>query len=247
MADGAASNARAAQRADSWTMGVPDDEAAEARMRFLALAQHKLNTPLAVINGWSATLLDWDRLDPEERTAGLEAINRGAVELQAQIKDVLDEGRALVLAQSVRPTPIRVGELVGEVLDAFASDAATHRVARDVDEELWVVADDAALRKALHHVLDNAVRYSPDGGAIRLSVRAARGRGVIVVEDEGLGLPEDVDVFEPFRRGNSAAAGPRGSGLGLHVVRCLMTAMDGDVSAVRVAGGTVVELSLPVE
>lgn len=227
-------------------MGASDDEATEARMRFLALAQHKLNTPLSVINGWSATLLDWDRLDADERTAGLDAINRAAVELQAQVKDVLDEARAVVLARSLRPTALRLGEVVGEVLDDFPFDEATHRVERELDEDLRVVADGAALRKALHHVLDNAVRYSPDGGAIRISTRVDDGRGVVVVEDEGVGLPDDVDVFEPFRRGNNAASGARGSGLGLHVVRLLMTAMDGDITAARVAGGTTVELTLPV-
>lgn len=225
-------------------MGVSDD-ADEARTRFLALAQHKLNTPLAVITGWSATLLDWDRLEPEERTVGLDAINRAALELQAQVQDVLDEARARLLERSIRVEPLELAPFVEHAVSQFAHDVERHRIDVEIEPDTWAFADEIALDKVLSHVLDNAVTYSPEGGPVEVSARTDEGFCTLEVRDHGIGLPEDVDVFEPFRRGNTARSVARGTGLGLHVVRCLMAAMEGRVSARRVPDGTVVELSLP--
>lgn len=221
-------------------------EASEARTRFLAVAQHKLKTPLAVISGWSAVLQDWELLDDEERSGGLAAISRSTTELQAQIDDLLDEARANVLEQSLQSEELELEPILAGQIAALRFDVEPHPIDLDVDPGLRVRADEDALRHVLSHLLDNAIKYSPDGGAIAVTARRADDRAVIAVRDHGIGLPEDVDVFEPFQRGQTASGVARGTGLGLYIVRSLTGSMRGTVTATRPAdGGTSIEVDLP--
>ena len=216
------------------------------RTRYLAVAQHKLRTPLAVIAGWSTTLQNWEVLPPEERVGGLEAINRAIADLQAQIDDVVDEARAQLLGQSLRPGPVDLHALVDEQVAALGAEPAVHPIEVAVPPGTEVMADPRALGLVVAHLLDNAVKYSPSGGAIAISAASGGGTVVLRIADHGVGIPEDeVDVFEAFRRGNSAARVARGTGLGLHVVRSLTERMGGEVTAHNGEHGAVVELTLP--
>ena len=104
----------------------------------------------------------------------------------------------------------------------------------------------SALHQVLGHLLDNAVKYSPARGVIRVVGRATPDGAAIDVADEGPGLPSGVDVFEAFRRGDPQRAGAAGIGLGLHIVRTLVEAMGGTVAAeANDAGGTTFTVSLP--
>ena len=216
------------------------------RMRYLAVAQHKLRTPLAVIAGWSTTLQNWEVLPADERVGGLEAINRAIADLQAQIDDVIDEARAHLLGQSLRARPVDLLALVDEQVAALGAEPALHPIETLVPAGTEVLADPEALGRIVAHLLDNAVRYSPSGGAIEISALSGQGTVVLRMADHGVGIPEgDVDLFEPFRRGNSAARVARGTGLGLHVVRSLTERMGGDVTVRNGEQGAVVELTLP--
>lgn len=225
---------------------VADEGEVAERTRYLSVAQHKLRTPLAVIAGWSTTLQNWEVLPPEERLGGLEAINRAIADLQAQIDDVVDEARAHLLGQSLRPGPVDLRAFVDDRVAALGADPTVHPVETVVPDGTAVLADPRALGLIVAHVLDNAVKYSPSGGAIAISAESAGETVVLRIADHGVGLPEgDIDVFEPFRRGNSAARVARGTGLGLHVVRSLTERMGGAVRLRNGEQGAVVELTLP--
>ncbi len=220
-------------------------QAVEARTQFLAVAQHKLKTPLAVIAGWGGTLREWDELTVEERDAGLDAIERSTMELQSQIDDLLDEARANLLEQSIHIETIDLAEFVTEQIEATRYDQEHHPFRLSVPPGLSARADRAALRQVLAHLVDNAVKYSPDGGAIDISGRADDGEVVLAVADHGIGLPDGVDVFRPFQRGAAANSVARGTGLGLYIVRSLTTKMGGRVAAVPSDAGARFEVSLP--
>lgn len=217
------------------------------RTEFLAVAKHKLKTPLAVITGWSTTLTTFDSLPDADRAEGMSAIDRAATELRAQIDDLLDEARIHLIGQALHPEPVALGEFVGSTVDERRPDPDTHPVAVDVAPDLVVMADRAALEHVLAHLLDNAVKYSPEGGPIEFSARSDGGDILLRVADRGIGLPEgDTDLFEPFHRGGSAAKTARGTGLGLHIVRLLTTNMGGSVRAVeRDGAGSAFEVTLP--
>lgn len=219
--------------------------AAEVRTRFLAVAQHKLKTPLAVISGWSAMLQNWELLSDDERANGLDAISRSTTELQAQIDDLLDEARSHVLETSISIDDLAVEPVLRAQIAALRFDADQHPIDLALDGDLHVRADETALRQVLAHILDNALKYSPDGGAIEVDARRLRDQVVIRVRDHGIGLPEDVDVFEPFQRGRTASGVARGTGLGLYIVRSLVGSMQGTVTARRADGGTSITVTLP--
>lgn len=228
-------------------MGDPgaDERKVAERTRYLAVAQHKLRTPLAVIAGWSTTLQNWELLPADERVSGLEAINRAIADLRVQIDDVVDEARAHLLGQSLRIGAVDLAALVADQVAALRADPAVHPIETAVPAGTEVMADPDALGLVVAHLLDNAVKYSPGGGAIAISAEPGGGTVVIRVADHGVGFPEgDVDVFEPFRRGNSAARVARGTGLGLHVVRSLTEGMGGDVAVRNDDQGAIVELTL---
>ncbi len=219
---------RADDRAASWSR--QHDALAETlqeRTEFLAVAQHKLKTPLAIVAGWASTLERWDRLGVDEREAGIAAIQRAADELQIQLDDLLDEARSHLLGASMTPEPVALGPVLRDVTAHLDPDR--HPVHVDADG-VAAVADPRALTQVLGHLVDNAVKYSPDGGDVALTARADGDRVRVTVRDHGVGVePSAVDlVFLPFRRGPEASRVARGSGLGLHVVRTLVAAMDGE-------------------
>lgn len=224
------------------------EQAIEERTQFLAVAKHKLKTPLAVITGWSTTLSSMPALTEADRAEGLAAIERSAGELRAQIDDLLDEARLHLRGQSIHIEPIVLADFVTEVIDHRRPDGATHPVSIDIADSLVVAADRDALEHVVAHLLDNAVKYSPDGGRISFGAQRSAANVIIEVADRGIGLPEgDDELFRPFHRGAAAARTARGTGLGLHIVRLLSTAMHGSVEArVRDGGGAVFEVTLPV-
>lgn len=212
------------------TTGADDD--IEARLRYLALAQHKLKTPLAVVAGWSDALQKWELLEPEERSGGLAAIRRATDELRAQMDDLIEEARAHLLSGSLAMETIELGAFIDDLADGFRLDPGRHRLELAVDPDVHVSADREALRRILVHLVTNAATYSPDGGPIEIAARTGDERVVLLVSDQGMGLSGDVEgLFEPFRRGGGAAGIARGTGLGLHVARSLARAMGGDVVA----------------
>jgi signal transduction histidine kinase len=100
----------------------------------------------------------------------------------------------------------------------------------DGDFDVWATADRAALHRVFGNLIDNAIKYSPDGGAITLRTRNRGGHAEIEVRDHGIGIVEGVDVFAPFQRAErDAMSDVAGVGLGLYIVRNLVEAMGGTV------------------
>ena len=224
------------------------EERLRSRAQFLAEAEHQLKTPLSTIQGMASLLLSkWASMKDHQRTELLTTLVRDSKELTRQVEDLLVEARADVQAREMAPIRLELGPLVRAIAGAFGSTSTTHDVVAEVEEGTMALADPTPLYQVLGNLLDNAIKYSPDGGTITLRVVPTPHDVRIDVIDDGVGLPDGVHIFEPFRRGELREDDePPGVGLGLHIVRSLVEAMDGSVDArTNEDGGSTFTVRLP--
>jgi signal transduction histidine kinase len=214
-------------------------EAALARLRadFVSSVSHELRTPLAQIRMFAELLrMGWIRSE-QEHTRSLSIIDQEARRLGHLVDKVLcfdrvDRGENTLIAE-----PTLLAPLVEEVLEAFGPLAKARQVELEVELDETVVAevDRGAMRQVLINLLDNAVKYGPNGQTIRVALERGTENtcAQLWVEDQGAGIPADERdrIWEPFHRlerdSNSAIAG---SGIGLALVRTLTQAHGGRVS-----------------
>ena len=212
-------------------------EAAEDKLRdralYLAEAERRLQEPLqVVIDSARALQTRREQLTDDEWYGAVVAIHVNTQTLSRQIDKLLEEAHAEVQARSLHIERLEVCELLRTTASGFGALAGTHAVRFDGTGEVWVAADRAALHHVLGNLIDNAIKYSPDADTVRLSVVTTSEYVEIEVADEGIGVLEGVDVFAPFQRGgDDTTVAVVGAGLGLHIVRTLIEAMGGSVSA----------------
>lgn len=232
------------------------------RRDFVANVSHELKTPLTSIRGYVETLLGDDELPLEERRQFLDVVRKNASRLHHIVDDLLDLSR--LESGGWRPELEEVDSLavVRDVWSGCSARAEKRRVTFVPPAEAHsVLADAGGLRQVLSNLFDNALRYTPDGGCIRVSVQRApgvqrsgsngdRGEAVLFeIRDSGAGIPSEAlpRIFERFYRADPARSRAEGgTGLGLAIVRHLIERMGGDVTADSELGkGTVIRFRLP--
>jgi len=224
------------------------EEQLRARARYLAQADHQLKTPLSVLIGTLRLLRDdWADLGDDKRERCLEMATRSAQTLSDEIDGLLVEAKAEVQSRELIPIQLDLVDLTRKISQAFNALSNDHQVRSEVEEGLTTWADPAVLDQVLGHLLDNAIKYSPAGGLIRVVGQKTAAGVEMAVIDQGVGLPEGIDIFEPFVRGDEMQVGILpGVGLGLHIVRNLVEATGGSVRAQANAGaGTTFTVTLP--
>ncbi len=209
------------------------EEQLRARARYLAVAEHQLKTPLTSLLGATRLLQDgWKVLDDAQREQFIAMIVRSGGDLSHRIDGLLTEARADVQSRELVPVDLDLGEFVNAITRATDGLTADHSVRAHVEAGLHLCADPDALHQVLGHLLDNAIKYSPRDSAVNVVVSSTSEGIAILVVDEGRGLPEEIDVFEAFKRADGGVIGTTpGIGLGLHIVRNLVEAMGGTVTA----------------
>lgn len=226
---------------------------------FLAVAGHELRTPLTVLRGVAETLDQrWEELDDAARRELVRIVLGRATAMSAIVEQLVLGSYAGAAQAEVDPRPVDLTAVVRDVLAGTTSRTASpdHPVTLVADGPVPAVADPRTLEPVLGQLLENAVRYSPGGGPLEVSVRreAATVDGgpwaAVTVADRGSGIaPEDLErVFERFVRGGLVAPSAHGAGmgLGLWIVRRYVEAQGGTVSARgREGGGTVVTVRFP--
>lgn len=228
-------------------------ELARLRTEFVSGVSHELRTPLAQIR-WFAELLHMNKLRSEDeraRSAGI--IDQEARRLTYLVENVLNFSRAEKGTNRISPSPADLDHEVAEALELFAPLARARKmtVEQVLDAGVIVSLDRDALRQILLNLLDNAVKYGPAGQTISVGSEVAGDRVRIFVQDEGPGIPHEdrQRVWEPYVRLNrEAEASTGGSGIGLSVVRELVTLHGGRTRAESGPGGhgarIVIELPL---
>ncbi|MBE1532505.1 PAS domain-containing protein [Actinomadura algeriensis] len=215
----------------------------EAKDLFLATTSHELRTPITVVQGFASTLVNrWDELADTDRRAAVATIAERAQSLGRLVEHLLLGSRAGRDELTVTVETFDLRRVVEGVVAGFRSLSAKHRVELEIAPGLPAAqGDPMATDIVLGQLMENAFKYSPDGGTVRVCAHAEGPRIVVTVEDEGVGIPpEDHErVFERFVQGD---AGDRrrfgGIGLGLYIVKRLTEAQQGTVSAHPAAGGT---------
>ncbi len=220
-------------------------EADVQRRNLLADTTHELLTPLTVIQGNLEGMLDG--VYPADETN-----LRGLMEETNILSHLLEDLRTLALAESgalqIKKEPTDLLPYLRDVTNIFQAQAASAGVSISIDAENnlpLVEIDPARMRQVISNLLANDLRYSPEGGAIRLACKKEGEYIVVSVQDDGPGIPPDdmEHVFERFYKSTDSG----GMGLGLAIAKHLVEAHGGRISAENAPGrGTIFHIALPL-
>ena len=228
-------------------------EANHAKSAFLAAMSHELRTPLNAIGGY-AQLIEMGLRGPvtEEQRIDLLKIQRSKQHLDALVSDVLSFAKLGSGKIDYRIRDVAVKAILSSVVEMVMpqlGEKGLELVVGDVDPSLEVHADDDKLRQILLNLLANALKFTPRGGRIALSVSTTKDTASIAVSDTGIGIPAEQHerVFEPFVQAKRAISpGDQGVGLGLAISRQLARAMQGDLTLTSAVGeGSTFTITLP--
>ncbi len=228
---------------------APVERSMEQMRRFMADAAHELRTPVTLLRTRADVALGQERAAQRD-TETLQAVGREAERIGAIVGDLLTLARA---DAGERPAVREVVYLDDQVADAVESIRALAQragVALEVGsfEEAPITGDPVLVRRLLLILLENAVKFTPARGRVRLDVAVRDGQRSVVIADTGTGIsPADLPhVFERFFRGESARQGTEGSGLGLAIARWIADLHGASVDIQSEPGkGTRVEVSFP--
>jgi PAS domain S-box-containing protein len=248
---------RAALAADNALLYRSARDAIEARDQFLSVAAHELRTPITAISGFSALLERevTNRNDPERIHRFVLRLRDAGIRLNALVEDLLDVSHIRVGNLPLRIDSVDVSELVARVHRWYAEQDAfpAHRIRlRDMNGAFAISADEDRLEQVITNIFDNAIKYSPHGGVIDVSLEVAGDGMLLTVRDEGIGLePGDLEsIFRPFGRAPNAVAGNFvGLGIGLFICRNIVERHGGRIWATSagIGSGATLHLWLPFD
>jgi two-component system phosphate regulon sensor histidine kinase PhoR len=211
---------------------------ASIQNEFLSSVSHEIRTPLTSILMFIETLRA-DRIEsPAERQRCLAIVHQELTRLDGLVGKLIELSKIESRPTAFERHPVRVADFVGDALTAFEAmkiggEAEAAEVRADLEPDLLVLGDRAALAQAVGNLLSNAWKYTrPNDKKIEVRARADRETISIAVSDNGVGIPrlEQAAIFEKFERGSGAVTGgAAGSGLGLAIVRAVVEAHRGRV------------------
>jgi two-component system phosphate regulon sensor histidine kinase PhoR len=193
------------------------------RMRdeFLSIAAHELRTPITTIKGYAQLLDRWTPGGHEPREGrAFKILDRQSDRLSELVQELLEVSRLQLGRLELRRQRFELGARVGEVLERMRGVSSRHRLVMHQEGPVFVDADPERIDQVVSNLIDNAIKYSPDGGDIVASVEVREGLAVVSVRDQGLGIPRDRQghLFELFYRAHSGLGSDRGGmGIGLHL------------------------------
>jgi two-component system, OmpR family, phosphate regulon sensor histidine kinase PhoR len=222
------------------------------RRDFVANASHELRTPLTAIRGFAETLHDGAIDRPETARNFVDVILKHTLRLQSLVDDLISLSSLESRGPTLATQPVDVHVLAHDVVHGHVTRAEAKGLTLAFDEDspkLLALGDPKAIDQALENLVDNAIKYAPAGGAIRVYVRTRDEAVVLGVHNTGtfIPVPQRSRIFERFYRvdaGRSRDVG--GTGLGLSIVKHLVEQMKGQIRVDSdVRSGTTFELSLP--
>jgi len=225
------------------------EAAYNGQKQFVSDASHELRTPIAVIQGYANLLERWGKDAPQVRDEAISAI----VNETANMKDLVE--KLLFLARHDKQTfklnleHFELRELVEETVRETEMITANHRVETGELSSGILYADRNAIKQAVRVFIDNAVKYTPPGGAIRVACERTPGTVTIAVSDSGQGIASaDLpNIFDRFYRADAARSGKvSGHGLGLAIARIIVSSHGGKIHVTSQKGvGSTFRIILP--
>lgn len=221
----------------------------EKQNRFVSDASHELRTPIAVIKGYADLIDQWAKDDPQVLEESVAAIRKEANGMTALVEQLLFLARGDSGKLKPRKENFPASGLLHEVVEESSLVAPNHRFEETAADHLQIYADRKLMKQALRALVDNAVKYSPEKGTIRLAA-SQDGSGVkIRVTDTGIGIPENElpKIFDRFYRADEDRSREKGgSGLGLSIVKWIVDVNGGSITVESEKGeGTSVSIRLP--
>jgi signal transduction histidine kinase len=229
-------------------------DAIKIRDQFLSIAAHELKTPLTALSAQAQLVqrrLSRGEQTPERLVRSVDTIVRQTERLDVMVHTLLDVGRIERGQFVLERQPLDLAGLVGRVVEEAQPDMERHSLTYEAGTALLLVdGDPLRLEQVVQNLLSNAVKYSPAGGTIRVGVERRERWAVITVADQGVGIPADAVplLFQRFyRAANVAAHHISGMGIGLYVVREIVTHHGGSVEVISSEGeGSTFTVSLPL-
>lgn len=203
---------------------------------FVSCVAHEINTPLTAIIGYGQLLLSEEsELDLLQRKEALHYICEKAEDLSEILKNLLDLGRI----EAQRSLDLQVEEcdivdLVRRAFRPYSLRTSLYHLDTHLPEEAVILrVDRVKIGQVLDNILNNAYKFSPAGGVVRVSGKKVGGEFLISIEDQGPGMPPEIceRIFEKFFRANTSVAAPRGTGLGLSIARDIVELHGGRIWA----------------
>ena len=205
-----------------------------AKDEFLAMLGHELRNPLASVSN-AAQLLKMARNQPQVLENVSAILGRQVEQMTRLVDDLLEVGRVTGGKVRLQCEPLDLGVVVVQLLEAWKHGGRFlhHEVSTEL-LSVWVSADRARIEQVFSNLLDNALKYTPAGGQIRISLRAERAHAILEISDTGLGMPTELidRVFDLFVQGERSLARELGGlGIGLTMVKRLVELHGGTVHA----------------
>ncbi len=235
------------------TLGAGEDvterrRAERAREEFVNLAAHELKTPLTTLKGNVQILLKRGAHDEEEGRL-LRVIDAEANQMAHVARTLLDVTQIQSGHLAIERTRLDLAALVKGAVAEIRPLASRHQVTVAAEGVVPVEGDRERLRDVLHSLLDNALKYSPHGGPIQVTVRIEKGEAVVSIADHGIGIPKDqqAQLFQAFYQVSPMVHPTSGMGLGLYISREVIRRHGGRVWFESVEGkGSTFYFALPL-
>ncbi|MFT4470308.1 ATP-binding protein [Arthrobacter sulfonylureivorans] len=230
----------------------------QAKSNFVATVNHELRTPLTSITGYLELVLDGDAGEvPESVARMLKVVGRNATRLRELIEDMLTLSRMDFQSSGLATEPVDLPQLlrmVSTALEPAAQAKNVRLVAEGMDTRLCADGDAKMLEQVFANIMSNAVKFTPQDGAVRVTVGSGPDNddgvpcAIVTVADSGIGIPEEdlPQLFSRFYRASNAHA-IQGTGLGLAIVKGMVDQHRGSVSVESTVGvGTTFTITLPL-
>ena len=205
------------------------------------MVSHELRTPLNAIEGW-ASLIAQGEVDGEEAQQGLQTILRNAKAQNRIIDDLMDTSTIILNRISFDQKPVDVIPIIEDAIETLRLNAQKKNLKIEFENnfvsagsrEAWILGDPERLLQTFNNLLNNAIKFTPENGQIWVKAKLAGPSVSISIRDTGEGIPKDFlpYVFERFRQADDSLTRKHGGlGLGLAIVRHIVTAFAGTIEA----------------
>jgi two-component system sensor histidine kinase ArlS len=224
------------------------NEAYRSQVRFVSDASHELRTPIAVIQGYANLLDRWGKDDEKTLQESIDAIKEETDNMKSLVEQLLFLARGDNNTMTLQIESFDLSDLAQEVLRETEMIAGGHSYSSDIIS-VYVNADKSLIKQAIRILIDNAIKYTPTGKEISISVSRAGDFACLTVQDEGIGIePESIPkIFNRFyRTDESRARATGGTGLGLAIAKWITERHGGHMEVLsRLNIGTRISIKLP--
>jgi len=220
----------------------------KSQIRFVSDASHELRTPISVIQGYANLLDRWGKNDEKALQESITAIKEEAANMKILVEQLLFLARGDNNTMTIQMTEFDVSELAKEVVKETKMIDTSHDFDSTI-QSVYINADEGLIKQAFRILIDNAIKYTEPGGKIKVQVEEKEGKAMLIVSDEGIGIPpEDLPkIFDRFyRTDESRARSTGGTGLGLSIANWICERHGGHMEVIsRVGIGTKISIVLP--